>query len=605
LVLNYSSINFIIKFTKTESKIQRRVINNAQRKVKSKRAYSTLFLKRRKLLLKMKPSNYGEHPNTYYRPNLRNLTTQPQYTIPSQMEENAPYNYCSPPQLAYLKDWEQYQLLVEKRSNRGHRLQFEIAEEKINMAAVEKDCNPAATNTESITPTYTAREQAEMASSEEEGEEQPAKQPTPSVTTSLFILGFHECRKRQGRGREKDKAIANLATRFGAQANLYDLTAVDVPSQAVASRWIDRHLPYYTDIFEGKGTRHFDQNHIHDKYFELVIREAIRAAVYRLSEYKILWMWEENAFSKFLWYASEALVFYLHRLRNRYGIFYPRAIPTKSLTPQAQDFMQAYGHDNQTVTGLTSQAQNLSTYQQTILQSQLATPARATPSANTNTTVLETPQREEEREEPVMDASANLSAEDDQEDLRWYQMYQVSDYYIPGLKYNNPEHRAIMKDIYEDKVRPALEREYSTSSSSNVNRTPTQHRATTSETSPRATLLYQPSAELMPSQPNNVMVNITQQQYQLKVVTTETVKGFKEFIVRFKASYTPEARMQCITQEVKEAINSLVQVSIQMRKIPEEWKNWQQLDHDNFFDLLERLYPRSTRDVKSSMSARQ
>ena len=42
-----------------------------------------------------------------------------------------------------------------------------------------------------------------------------------------------------------------------------------------------------------------------------------------------------------------------------------------------------------------------------------------------------------------------------------------------------------------------------------------------------------------------------------------------------------------------------------MRKIPEEWKNWQQLDHDNFFDLLERLYPRSTRDAKSSMSAQQ
>jgi len=67
----------------------------------------------------------------------------------------------------------------------------------------------------------------------------------------------------------------------------------------------------------------------------------------------------------------------------------------------------------------------------------------------------------------------------------------------------------------------------------------------------------------------------------------------------------PESRMQCITQEVKKAINSLFQVSIQMRKIPEEWKNWQQLDHDTFFELLERLYPKSTRDAKSSMSAQQ
>ena len=207
-----------------------------------------------------------------------------------------------------------------------------------------------------------------------------------------------------------------------------------------------------------------------------------------------------------------------------------------------------------------------------------------------------------------MDASANLIAENDQKELRWYQMYQLSDYHTPGLKYNNPEHRAIMREIYESKVRPSLEREHATSSSnsSNVHRTPTQSRTATSDTSPRATFLYHPSVELMPAQPNNnVMVNITQQQYQLKIVTTETVKGFKEFIIRFKASYTAESRMQCITQEVKKAINSLFQVSIQMRKIPEEWKNWQQLDHDTFFELLERLYPKSTRDAKSSMSAQQ
>ena len=134
---------------------------------------------------------------------------------------------------------------------------------------------------------------------------------------------------------------------------------------------------------------------------------------------------------------------------------------------------------------------------------------------------------------------------------------------------------------------------------------------------PSTTVQYQPvtsQPQVVPAQSqmdvqsNVTNVNITQQQVHLNFCGPDSINKFKNHILGYESSYSTTQRNRLIKADLLKAIDGNVQAKVAVQQLPENYKDWQNLPHQDFFDLLQKLYPSKSKvkdDTKLLMSASQ